>query len=320
MIRVHEQTDLLQPKSTANHDPSFSVASMTMRTVCLTIVAFIYTSTACAQSDRSFEQDPFDDLVVPEVEDQDRVALAQALTAEGLSSYENGDHETAARQLEVSYRIRPDAENLDILGLALLALGHHSAAVERLTRYLDEAASIDSERRERAETALAQTRQRFARLSVSTAPLGARLSVDGESVGVSPLDTPLSVSGGAHSIRAELAGYHDATEEIVVDGGADMELLLNLEPIDGAGRQGLNVGFWSTIGITIAFAVALVPAIAFAVIRTNELNEVMFPTSSMRRSAVAWRASSLVLGGLTGASTLGAVVVGLLRVRNERSR
>lgn len=270
-------------------------------------------SVGAQEGARSFELNPFEDLVVPEVELEDAASFAQALSSEGVASYENGDYETAARQLETSYRILPQADHLDVLGLALAALGHNRAAAERLDRFLEEGAMIHAGRRERAETALREVRQHFAMVSVASEPTGARLSLDEEPAGTTPLQLPLLVNVGAHQLRAQLDGYRDAMEELVVEGGSVVELLLHLEPLEAPRGRGIDIGMWTSIGITLACAALLVPSIVFAVVRTDELNEAAYPTSTMRRSAVAWRATSYAMAGTVGVATIGAVVLGVLR-------
>lgn len=289
---------------------------MTTRVLLLGLVVCLCPlSIQAQQSDRSFEHNPFEDLVVPEVEPEDQESFAQALVSEGVTSWESGDHETAARQFEVSYRILPVAEHLDVLGLALAALGHYRAAAERLARFLEEGAIIDAERRERAETALSEARQHFGTVSVRSDPMGARLSVDDVPAGTTPLPSPLLLDVGAHRVHARLDGHRDADEELEVEGGSTVNLLLRLEPIEAAGRRGHDIGMWTSVGITLACVAVLVPAIVFAVVRTDELNEAIYPTSMMRRSAVSWRTASLVLGGAAGATTISAVVLGVLRSR-----
>ena len=267
-----------------------------------------------------FSHEPFDDLLVPDVEPEERVALASTLASEGQRSFESGDFDTAARQLEVSYRLTPSSDVLLTLGLALAELGHHMAAAERLERYL-QGEAIEAEQRGRAEQALSQQRSHFAAVNVSTEPSGARISLDGRPQGTSPLPEPLLLVRGEYLVLAQLEGYSDETERLTVEGGAPVELLLRLQPVGGATEpppaesdgRGLTIGFWASLGITLASAAAMVTTVVFANLRGNELRDAYYPDSEMSRSASAWGVSSYALSGVTGAAGVVTLVLGLIR-------
>jgi len=293
-----------------------------MRTgVALTVlVVLCYPVAALAQDvARPFNDNPITDLVVPDVEPEDRAALAEALAAEGDASFERGDHATAARQLEVSYRLAPDAERLLNLGLSLLELGYYRAAAERLERYLEESVTTVAERRERAEAALDQARQHIAAVRVETEPTGARLLLDGQTVGTTPLADDLVLDAGDYRLVAQLDGHRDAEEALHVEGGAPMDLLLHLEPLRRA-PSGLSVGLWTSLGLSLACAAVLVPSIVFAFQRTDELRTEQFPSSGMRTSAITWRATSYAMAGATGAATVSTVVFAVLRSMTGENR
>jgi hypothetical protein len=274
--------------------------------------------TAAPAVSRPFEHASFDDLVVPDAEPEERLPLALALAAAGLESLGRGEHEAAARQLEVSYRLNADTELLLPLGLSLIRLDRHLAAAERLERYLAEGTSIAAEGRAQAERGLIEARSHFAALSVDTDPPGALLSVDGRPVGAAPLREPLVVTRGEHLLRARLDGYRDAVERLVIEGGAPQEVLLDLEPLLRPERRGLRVGLWVTVGIALASAAVLVPAVVLAVMRTDELEDAEFPTDAQHDAALAWQTTSYVMGGVAGASAVSAVVLGLIRTFGGR--
>jgi tetratricopeptide (TPR) repeat protein len=268
---------------------------------------------------RPFEEAAFDDLVVPDAEPGEQIALARALAAEGEASLARGDLETAARQLEVSYRLEPSAEVLRPLGVALAGLGRYLAAAERLERYLDEGETVAAEARRQAEEALGEARQHFATVTLLTDPPGARLSLDGRLLGASPLPAPLVLAAGEYALRAQLDGYGDAVERLAVGGGAPQELLLRLAPLGAPERRGLVIGTWVAAGVAIASAAALVAAIAMAVKLATEYDATEYPTSDQRREAAGWATASYVVAGVAGAATVTAVALAIARVRAERA-
>lgn len=274
---------------------------------------------------RPFEHAAFEDLVVPDAEPDEQVSLARALAAEGAASLARDELETAARQLEVSYRLEPAVDVLLPLGVALLRLGRHLAAAERLERYLGQDASIATEGRRQAEQALAEARRHFASVTVLTDPPGARLSLDGRLLGASPLAAPLVLPRGGYLLRAQLDGYRDAVEQLVVAGGAPQDLLLRLAAIRAPERRGIAIGLWVTAGLAIASAAVLIPAIVIAVQRTTayEAQDPLERTGADREAAEAWQTTSFVMAGVTGSAAVSAVTLGLVRTlggRGDRAR
>lgn len=273
---------------------------------------------AAPAASRPFEQAAFDDLVVPDAEPEEQHALALALAAEGEASLACGELETAARQLEVSYRLEPTTDVLLPLGTALVRLGRYLAAAERLERYLGEGVAVAAAARGRAEQALAEARRHFASVRVLTDPPGARLTLDGRALGASPLPAPLVLVRGEYLLRAQLDGYGDAVERLAVAGGAPQELLLSLEPLRAPDRRGLVIGTWVSAGVAIASAAVLIPAIVMAVKLTTEYEGTEYPSADQRRSAEGWTTASYVAAGVAGAATVTAVTLALVRARGAR--
>lgn len=76
----------------------------------------------------------------------------------------------------------------------------------------------------RAQITLADQQSRVGRLSVTTLPVGARISVDGVDLATTPLTTPLRVAAGTHVVGAVAEGYLLARKEVLVAGRADATL------------------------------------------------------------------------------------------------
>jgi serine/threonine protein kinase len=75
-------------------------------------------------------------------------------------------------------------------------------------------------------------------LTIESRPRGARVTVDGRWIGLTPLRLS-ELSLGRHSVRLELAGYRALTTEVTVAAGPAGRLAVTLEPRDGrAPRDG----------------------------------------------------------------------------------
>ncbi len=64
-------------------------------------------------------------------------------------------------------------------------------------------------------------------VNVSSNPMGADVSVDGDFVGNSP--AALKLTPGKHTITVKLSGYKDWSREITVQAGSEVQLTANLE-------------------------------------------------------------------------------------------
>lgn len=266
-----------------------------------------------------FHYEPFTDLVIPEAEGEERLELAQALAAQAVENLAADQSETAARQLEAAYALHPDLALLLPLGRAYSRLGHYRAAVERLETYLERYSGLSAEGRGEAQALLERCQRQFSEVSISTAPPGAQFSIDGSLLGETPLDEPIELAVGEYAVSATLAGYHEAAETLEVPGGEPMELLLRLRPLTQRAPRGLSIGLWTSVGVLAASAVMMAVSFVVAVQRTEELQAARFPTTEMNQAARSWWTVSWVTAGITGASTLSAILFGLSRSRQMRT-
>jgi len=146
-----------------------------------------------------------------------------------------GDRARRARRwadAEAAYRLAWEksgsATAAGDLGLAELELGKTRDAAAHLS--LSVSGELTAAFRRAAEKGLAKALKEVAVLVVTVSEPGAEVSLDGERVGVSPLDRSIFLGPGEHTLKATLAGYEDATATITAEKGGSPEATLYMRP------------------------------------------------------------------------------------------
>jgi hypothetical protein len=153
----------------------------------------------------------------------------------GVAAFEAGDYDTALENLEESYRLFASLRTLYSIGLAHHAVGDYPAALRALRRYLEEGGTeVPEDLRARAETLLAEMRDRVARLDVRVDVEGALVRIDGAPAGTTPLPAPIEVGPGRHVVEVAADGYVSRAQRTFVNAGAQNTLLFLLEPAPAA--------------------------------------------------------------------------------------
>jgi hypothetical protein len=136
-----------------------------------------------------------------------------------------GNDAAALVEFKAAYDASPTWEVLYEVGLAERRLAHFAPAMAALTRYLDEGgAKVPKDRRARAQRELTEIHELTATVRIRLEGAPARIFVDGELVGLTPLQ-PLLVPGGRHTFRAERDGTIDEeTVDLVARKDTDVAL------------------------------------------------------------------------------------------------
>jgi hypothetical protein len=71
-------------------------------------------------------------------------------------------------------------------------------------------------------------------LVIRGAPVGARLSIDGEPFGTAPYSDNLYAEPGRHDVRAEAPGYQTLMEQVDGSAGLTLAVQLALRPVDAS--------------------------------------------------------------------------------------
>jgi hypothetical protein len=146
----------------------------------------------------------------------------------GVALFNEQKFTEALAEFERAYEIAPAPIVLYNIATCHRELSHYSEAVKYYRRFLDEGADkAPADRIVAAKAELDGILQRIARLTV-TAPDGAEILVDGQSVGVMPLDMPLIVAPGEHKVVVHLEGKKDGDKHLRVASGDEVSVTLKL--------------------------------------------------------------------------------------------
>ena len=148
----------------------------------------------------------------------------------GVGFFTDQKYAEALAEFERAYEIAPATIVLYNIAACHRYLSHYSEAVKYYRRFLDESeggSKVPADRVVAAKAELDDILSKIARVSV-TAPDGAEVVVDGETVGTMPLDMPLIVAPGEHKVVVRLAGKKDGDKNLRVASGDEVSVKINL--------------------------------------------------------------------------------------------
>jgi len=140
---------------------------------------------------------------------------AEAAFKRGFELFEEGNYQAALVEFKQAYKMSPNYKMLYNIGLVSKQLNDYAGALDAFTRYLaDGGTNIVVSRRVEVNQEIQKLRNRVAQVSIKVDKPGAEISVDGASVGVSPLPAPLTLNIGRVRVTARL---NDRTDEKVIE-------------------------------------------------------------------------------------------------------
>jgi PEGA domain-containing protein len=144
----------------------------------------------------------------------------------GVQLYNEADYAGALVEFKRAYSISPTSAALYNVGEAQYQLQDYASALKTFQRFLAEFGPAESRRGE-VERSVEVLRTRVGRVTVTTLPVGADISVDDHFVGKTPLNEPLLVSVGRRKLSASMNGRTPVVS--YVDVAAEDEIPLKLE-------------------------------------------------------------------------------------------
>lgn len=160
----------------------------------------------------------------------------------GVALFKEGDFASALAEFRAAYQAVPGFEVLYNLGLTERRLFKYGQAVKTLNRYLEEGGKkVPADRRESVETELSQIRALTSKINVKVEGAPAKVFVDGEEVGTSPLADPILLGPGKHTIRATRDGEPEAEETFELASGSTKDVNLALKPKAASGPVEITI-------------------------------------------------------------------------------
>jgi hypothetical protein len=154
---------------------------------------------------------------------------AKALYELGRELFERGDVAAALVKFTRAYELSSDARLLWNMAACEASLKHWARAMTLVDRYLANAGSVLTEEdRQKADRFRAAAKPLVASVKLTTSPDGATISVDGETVGTTPL-TMLYLDVGKRRVHVTKGGYRGLVRVETVAGGSDLTWSITLE-------------------------------------------------------------------------------------------
>lgn len=238
---------------------------------------------------------------------------ARTVFARGQTAYQQGDYDTAIREWNTAYQLDPRPLIQLNLAQAYERLGRLDEAAAALDRYL-ETATPDDPNQADARARRSAIRERIAQtaVTISGAPDGATIEIDGTAYGATPRPDSIHLDAGSHRIVLRLAGYRDFTSTVVVSSGQTVDVPVQME--EGGSAEG---GGGGSILPYIAFGAAGAFAITGTIFGLGAMGKANDATSSEGDDADAARGLALGADVFFGLGVVSAGVGVLLLVLDD---
>lgn len=183
--------------------------------------------------------------------------LAESLTGGAKADYDaavlllkNNDFAGAEIKFQSAYDQAKDARLFFNLAACEKNQRHYAKTIAFLERYRAEGGErLTQADRDEADRLLLALRPYASNLSVTSDPPGAKVYVDDEPVGTTPLANPLRVDIGHRRVRLTKDGFADVVNEINVTGRGDMSVSATLRPVTHEGRLVVHAAPEDTIAL-----------------------------------------------------------------------
>jgi hypothetical protein len=241
----------------------------------------------------------------------------------GILLHRDGDFAGALIKFRQAYALSNDGRLLWNMASCEKSLRHYAKAIAFLTRFSEDSSVGDADKK--SALALVGTMRGFvARLSVAVSVDGARIAVDDEDEGTSPLAREILVDLGPHRLRVEKDGFTPFVQSREFEGGTAVRVDVALEALKHLGRLVVSAGQGDTIALdgdpvgksswegTAAAGEHIVrvtapgaqPFVLTVVLRDDETRHVMATLDRKEGGSNAWIwitcAAAVVAGGAVG--------------------
>jgi hypothetical protein len=144
--------------------------------------------------------------------------MARARFKEGVSFYDKGQFEQARASFLQAYALKKHPAVLLNLAWSSLKSGHTLEAEHYFKQFLVESKDITDKQRADANDGLNQAHAKLGRIEVAAAA-GTEVTIDGERAGTTPLNEPVLVEPGAHTVKFKGPDGTTDTDSVTVLAG-----------------------------------------------------------------------------------------------------
>ena len=160
------------------------------------------------------------------------IALAKQTAGEGLDAYRANDFARALSLFQQAKAVYPSAQVLRLEGYSLLALERWEEAAASMEAALEsQVGPLQAPDRKDVNEQLARALVHLGTLNVASVVPGAKVSIDGREPVPLPLNKPVRLAEGKHTIVVSAPDHEDASEELSLEGGKAVDRTLDPKPI-----------------------------------------------------------------------------------------
>lgn len=171
--------------------------------------------------------------------------------ARGQKLYEKGDiekaladYESALADYQAAYEAFPDPKIYFPIAQAEQRLGRFVDALQHYQQLLEEGKDIPAQLKTQVQRELIEVKKNLSAVVIEAQPEGAIVLIDGTQVAKTPMDQPVFVEPGAHSLTVKLEGFRTVDRKVDLAMGKEFRdrIVLVADGGDGAGGDGKTTG------------------------------------------------------------------------------
>jgi hypothetical protein len=182
-------------------------------------------------------------------------ALSESLTGPAKEAYEsarvllnNHDPAGALTKFQQAYDLSKDPRLRFNMAVCARDLRAYARMQKLLLLYEKEAgASLSAQEKADVDAALATIRDLVGTLKLMVNEAGATVVLDGENIGATPLDEPVIVDLGRHTLIVRKPGFDPAEKNVETAGGSEINLAITLSEEQHVGRLAVVTDSAATI-------------------------------------------------------------------------
>ncbi len=159
---------------------------------------------------------------------------------QGVALFNDGNFDGALAEFTASYDAQQIPEVFYNIALSQKALFRYSDAIASLHRYIERASGLSGAKRREVEALIIDMQALLAPVSIEVSVADARVAVDGNVIGLSPLGA-VQIAGGTHRLTVTLDGYDADERTLLVTAGAPLAVHVVLKRTVITGKIQLSV-------------------------------------------------------------------------------